>query len=77
MSRILMGAACFVLTAGPAAAYHGPAVGGGLIATVLGILTAIALAAFALAWYPLKRLLRKDGHPKGMRIRRHRGRTTL
>lgn len=48
----------FVL-AEPAMAYIGPGIGVGMIATVLGILTAIALAIFAIFWYPLKRLYKK------------------
>jgi hypothetical protein len=34
--------------------------------SVLGILTAIALAIFAVVWYPLKRLLRRNAHPKAL-----------
>jgi flagellar motor component MotA len=64
MWRKLTVAACLVLTAAPAAAYIGPGVGAGMIATVLGILTAIALAIFAVVWYPLKRLLKRNTHPK-------------
>jgi flagellar motor component MotA len=64
MWRKLTVAACLVLTAAPAAAYIGPGVGAGMIATVLGILTAIALAIFAVVWYPLKRLFKRNTHPK-------------
>jgi biopolymer transport protein ExbB/TolQ len=49
----------FVVLAEPAMAYIGPGIGVGMIATVLGILTAIALAIFAVFWYPLKRLYKK------------------
>ncbi|WP_119304844.1 hypothetical protein [Dongia deserti] len=62
MWRKLTVATCLVLTAGPAAAYIGPGVGAGMIATVLGILTAIALAVVAIVWYPLKRLLKRNAH---------------
>jgi hypothetical protein len=65
MWRILIMAACLIVPAGPAAAYIGPGVGAGVIATVLGILTAIALAVFAVVWYPLKRLLKKNTHSSG------------
>ena len=39
--------------------YVGPGLGGGFITTVLGILTAIFLALFAIIWYPLKKLFSK------------------
>jgi hypothetical protein len=59
MSRILMVAVGLLLIAGRAQAYIGPGVGAGLIATVMGILTAICLAVIAIVWYPIKRLLRR------------------
>jgi hypothetical protein len=65
MWRTLIMTACLLMPAGPAAAYIGPGVGAGVIATVLGILTAIALAVFAVVWYPLKRLLKKNAHSSG------------
>jgi hypothetical protein len=65
MWRTLIVAACLLMPAMPAAAYIGPGVGAGVIATVLGILTAIALAVFAVVWYPLKRLLKKNAHSSG------------
>jgi hypothetical protein len=55
-----MVAASLLLITGPAHAYIGPGVGAGLIATVMGILTAIALAFVAIVWYPIKRLLRRS-----------------
>jgi hypothetical protein len=60
MWRKLTVAMCLVAIAEPAAAYIGPGVGAGLIATVLGILTAICLALFAVIWYPIKRLLGRN-----------------
>lgn len=39
--------------------YIGPGLDGGVIAAVLGILTSIFLALFAIIWYPIKRLIRK------------------
>ena len=60
MSRILTLAVGLLFIAGPAQAYIGPGVGAGLIATVMGILTAIALAIVAIVWYPIKRLLRRS-----------------
>ncbi|HET6621267.1 MAG TPA: hypothetical protein VFG64_15135 [Dongiaceae bacterium] len=60
MPRILTVAVSLLFVAGPAQAYIGPGVGAGLIATVMGILTAIVLAVIAIVWYPIKRLLGKS-----------------
>ncbi|GAB5467242.1 MAG: hypothetical protein Kilf2KO_02720 [Rhodospirillales bacterium] len=43
----------------PAQAYIGPGAGAGTIAVVLGVLAAIAMAFFAILWYPVKRMLKK------------------
>jgi len=48
----------FVLVPGFAQAYIGPGVGVGAIAAALGVLGAIALALFAVIYYPVKRLLK-------------------
>jgi hypothetical protein len=39
--------------------YIGPGLDGGVIAGVLGFLTSIFLALFAIIWYPIKRLIKK------------------
>jgi hypothetical protein len=41
-------------------AYVGPGMGGGLIAATLGIVIAIFAAVFALLWFPIKKLLKKN-----------------
>jgi flagellar motor component MotA len=64
MWRKLTVIACLTLFAEPAIAYIGPGVGAGMIATVLGILTAIVLALFAVFWYPVKRLLKRNSHSR-------------
>ncbi|MEZ5830569.1 MAG: hypothetical protein R3D05_05280 [Dongiaceae bacterium] len=64
MWRKLTAAIILIVLAQPAVAYIGPGVGAGMIATVIGILTAIALSVFAVVWYPIKRLLRR-GPRKG------------
>lgn len=48
-----------VLFALPTRAYIGPGAGAGTIAVVLGILISIAMAFFAILWYPIKRLLKE------------------
>lgn len=47
----------FLFAAQPLA-YVGPGLGAGAVAVVLGLLASVGLAIFALAWYPIKRLLR-------------------
>lgn len=48
-----------LLIAMPAHAYIGPGAGAGTIAVVLGILSSIVMAFFAILWYPVKRLIKK------------------
>lgn len=43
----------------PAYAYIGPGIGAGTLAVVVGILGSIALAIFAILWYPIKRIMKK------------------
>jgi hypothetical protein len=53
---------CIFLALGtllPAQAYIGPGFGGGVVAAVLGVITAIVLALFAIVWYPIKRLIKR------------------
>ena len=48
-------------------AYIGPGLGAGTIGVILGVLGSIVLALFAIFWYPIKRMLRKnksDSDPK-------------
>ena len=40
--------------------YIGPGMGGGLIATILGIIGSIILAIFGILYYPLKRFYKKS-----------------
>jgi hypothetical protein len=52
--------AALVLSAAfPAEAYIGPGAGAGTITVVLGILSSIVMAFFAIIWYPVKRLFFK------------------
>ena len=41
-------------------AYIGPGLGAGTIGVILGVLGSIVLALFAIFWYPIKRLMRKN-----------------
>lgn len=60
MRQILTTTIILLCLTQPALAYIGPGTGAGLIATVMGILVAISLALFAVLWYPIKRLLRRN-----------------
>lgn len=48
----------FIIYLTPVFGYVGPGMGGGLIATVLGIIAAIFLAIFGVLFYPIKRLIK-------------------
>lgn len=56
----------FLLLAGaqPAVAYVGPGLGLGAIGAILGVGLSVLLAIFAVAWYPVKRLLGLDKKAK-------------
>ena len=41
-------------------AYVGPGLGIGTIGVILGIIGSLFVAIFAIIWYPLKRLLKKN-----------------
>ena len=56
--------AVFLLSlATSAEAYVGPGMGLGVVAAVVGFLTAILLAVAGLVWYPVKRMLRGKRPP--------------
>lgn len=38
--------------------YIGPGMGGGVLAAIIGILTAFFLSLIAIVWYPIKTLIR-------------------
>ena len=48
----------FYLT--PAYAYLGPGLGTGALAVILGIIGSVLLALFAIFWYPIKKLFKKN-----------------
>jgi len=41
-------------------AYIGPGLGAGTISVIFGFIASIFLALFAIVWYPLKRLFKKN-----------------
>ncbi len=43
-----------------AQAYVGPGLGLGTLAVIAGVIGSVFLAIFAIAWYPLKRLFKKN-----------------
>ena len=49
-----------ILISSPAMAYIGPGLGAGTIGVILGVLGSIVLALFAIFWYPIKRMMRKN-----------------
>ena len=53
-----------MLSSPQAHAYIGPGAGAGTIAVVLGVLASIVMAFFALLWYPVKRLIKKNKSAK-------------
>jgi hypothetical protein len=53
--------ACALLILPQAAhAYVGPGLGLGAIAVVIGVIGSVLLAVFALFWYPIKRMFKKN-----------------
>jgi Na+/proline symporter len=57
MNKIHIIIIVFILIS-PIYAYVGPGMGGGLIATILGIIGSIFLAIFGILYYPIKRFLK-------------------
>lgn len=57
MNKIYIIIIVFILIS-PIYAYVGPGMGGGLIATILGIIGSIFLAIFGILYYPIKRFLK-------------------
>lgn len=57
-------AAIFCLSATPAAAYIGPGLGMGVIATIFGSIAAFFMVLAGLVWYPFKVMLRKRREKK-------------
>jgi hypothetical protein len=57
-------AAVLCLSATPAAAYIGPGLGMGVIATIFGSIAAFFMVLAGLVWYPFKVMLRKRREKK-------------
>tara|TARA_B000000609_G_C24146982_1_gene334838 strand:- start:135 stop:353 length:219 start_codon:yes stop_codon:yes gene_type:complete len=47
--------------------YIGPGMGGGLIALILGIITAFFIGLWGILYYPIKRILNKNNKKKRKR----------
>jgi len=58
MNKINITFIFFVLLA-PIYAYIGPGMSGGLIVTILAIISSIFLAIFGILYYPIKRYIKK------------------
>lgn len=61
MSKIILSLLSIILllTSQPAAAYVGPGLGLGTLGVILGVVVSVLLAAFAILWYPIKKLIKK------------------
>jgi len=47
----------FAMSHSPAQAYIGPGLAAGTIALIVGFVSSIGLAMFAVCWYPIKRFI--------------------
>ena len=54
----------FIFLSLPAKAYLGPGMGAGIILATLGFVVAIFAALFAIVWFPIKRLFKKNKQNK-------------
>lgn len=61
MSKIILSLLSIILllTSQSAAAYVGPGLGLGTLGVILGVVVSVFLAAFAILWYPIKKLIKK------------------
>ena len=64
VSKITLVIVFFLLLPEITNAYVGPGLGAGTIGVILGIIGSIFIAIFAIVWYPLKRLLKKNRKKK-------------
>tara|TARA_B100000287_G_C20342533_1_gene666410 strand:- start:523 stop:723 length:201 start_codon:yes stop_codon:yes gene_type:complete len=51
----------------PAFAYLGPGMGAGIVLATIGFIVAIFAALFAIIWFPIKRLIKKNKKNKDKR----------
>lgn len=59
LGACLVFATAFLAPIGSAQAYVGPGLGLGALSVVLGLISSVLLAIFAIVWYPVKRVLKK------------------
>ena len=61
LRALVTGLVLTVVVAAPAAAYVGPGAGLTAVGVVLAVIATLFLAVLGFVWYPVKRLLRKQG----------------
>ncbi len=59
VSQCTLVAVATIVPMASAQAYVGPGLGLGTLAVIAGVIGSVFLAIFAIAWYPLKRLLKR------------------
>ncbi|MEM9169791.1 MAG: hypothetical protein AAGC56_09060 [Pseudomonadota bacterium] len=64
LNSAIAGLLATLMLATPAAAYTGPGLGLGVVATVLGVVGSFFLAIFAVLYYPFKRMMKKRAKAK-------------
>ena len=48
-----------LIASAPSYSYIGPGIGGGTVAIILGLLSTVVVALFAIVWYPIKKLAKR------------------
>ena len=64
MRYILLALGMYFGFVSPAGAYIGPSMGAGTIGIIVGVVGSVFLALFALLYYPIKRMLKKNKSAK-------------
>ena len=64
LAKIALLSGLIILSPDYANAYIGPGLGAGTIGVILGIVGSLFIAIFAIVWYPLKRLIKKNKKSK-------------
>ena len=64
MLKLILKILFFLFITTSSYAYLGPGIGGGALATILGIVISLFAVLFGLIWFPVKRLLKKRKEAK-------------